>query len=211
MTFRRPLQTTPAARRLPRRIGVPLALLTALLAGACADGGARDGRSEARVPAAAATPAAATLPPAEREAIADSLAALLRAATDLARPGDPAERMLALYPDSGSANAGRVLSASGGTVMRGRDSLARSIRGFWRDVGQNMVRPEWRWGEMYVDVLAPDAAVVTAAWRVPHLTPTGHAHVIGGAWTAVFANRDGRWAIVQEHLSDVVGGMSLTP
>jgi hypothetical protein len=27
-------------------------------------------------------------------------------------------------------------------------------------------------------------------------------HVIGGAWTAVFANRGGRWVIVQEHLSD---------
>jgi hypothetical protein len=28
-------------------------------------------------------------------------------------------------------------------------------------------------------------------------------HVIGGAWTAVFQKRGGRWVIIQEHLSDV--------
>ena len=39
-------------------------------------------------------------------------------------------------------------------------------------------------------------------YRVPHLTPMGQPHVIGGAWTAVFRLQDGRWVIVQEHLSD---------
>jgi hypothetical protein len=28
-------------------------------------------------------------------------------------------------------------------------------------------------------------------------------HVIGGAWTAVFQKRAGKWVIIQEHLSDV--------
>jgi ketosteroid isomerase-like protein len=56
---------------------------------------------------------------------------------------------------------------------------------------------------MFVDVLSPDAAVLTTTYRVPHQTPDGRPHVIGGAWTAVFARRDGRWQIVQEHLSDV--------
>jgi ketosteroid isomerase-like protein len=56
---------------------------------------------------------------------------------------------------------------------------------------------------MHVDVLAQDAAVVTATYRVPHLTPRGMPHVIAGAWTAVFQRRAGRWVIVQEHLSDV--------
>ena len=56
---------------------------------------------------------------------------------------------------------------------------------------------------MHVDVLAPDAAVVTTTYRVPHLTPAGQPHVIAGAWTAVFQRRDGRWVIVQEHLSDM--------
>jgi hypothetical protein len=56
---------------------------------------------------------------------------------------------------------------------------------------------------MNVDVLAPDAAVMTSTYRVPHLTPMGIDHVIGGAWTAVFQKRGGRWVIIQEHLSDV--------
>jgi hypothetical protein len=32
----------------------------------------------------------------------------------------------------------------------------------------------------------------------------GMSHVIGGAWTAVFQKRGGRWVIIQEHLSDAV-------
>jgi hypothetical protein len=39
----------------------------------------------------------------------------------------------------------------------------------------------------------------------------GAPHVIGGAWTAVFARRDGRWAIVQEHLSDVPAAVDAAP
>jgi ketosteroid isomerase-like protein len=58
---------------------------------------------------------------------------------------------------------------------------------------------------MNVDVLAPDAAVMTSTYRIPHLTPTGMNHVIGGAWTAVFQKRGDRWVIIQEHLSDVPG------
>jgi hypothetical protein len=55
---------------------------------------------------------------------------------------------------------------------------------------------------MNVGVLAPDAAVMTSTYRVPHLTPMGTNHVIGGARTAVFQKRGGRWVIIQEHLSD---------
>ena len=55
---------------------------------------------------------------------------------------------------------------------------------------------------MHVDVLGPDAAVLTATYTIPHRTPRGDPHVVGGAWTAVFGRRGGRWAIVQEHLSD---------
>jgi hypothetical protein len=52
-------------------------------------------------------------------------------------------------------------------------------------------------------VLAPDAAVLTASYRIPHLTPMNMEHVIAGAWTAVFVNRGGKWVVIQEHLSDV--------
>lgn len=186
-------------RRTPiRACRILLALVAAIVAG-CDPGAAREPASVV----ASGTPALALE---ERAAIADTIARLLTSATDLSPGGDAAARMIALYPDTGA-----VISASGGYLIIGSDSVGASIRGFWDNVGQNMVDPEWRWGPMHIDVLAREAAVVTATYRVPHLTPTGRAHVVGGAWTAVFANRDGRWVIVQEHLSDVVGGMSLTP
>jgi hypothetical protein len=66
-----------------------------------------------------------------------------------------------------------------------------------------MRNPKWEWTAMHTDVLSPDAAVMTASYRVPHSTPTGMNHTIAGAWTAVFVNRGGKWVVIQEHLSDV--------
>jgi uncharacterized protein (TIGR02246 family) len=134
----------------------------------------------------------------ERDAIADTLQRMIRAAYDLKKPGDAVARLMSLYPESGP-----VVSASGGRVSTSRDTLAAGIRAFWENVGRNMRDPDWQWGAMHVDVLAPDAAVITTTYRVPHRTPAGEAHVIAGAWTAVFQRRGGRWVIVQEHLSDV--------
>ena len=65
-----------------------------------------------------------------------------------------------------------------------------------------MRNPRWEWTSMNFDVLSPNAAVMTATYQVPHLNPHNMPHTISGAWTAVFANRGGRWVIVQEHLSD---------
>lgn len=133
----------------------------------------------------------------QRSAIADSVKALIVRAYDLSAAGDAVPRLMSLYPV-----AGPVISASGGGVSTSRDSLEAGIRAFWDNVGRNMREPRWSWGAMHVDVLAQDVAVVTTTYRVPHTTPRGDAHVIAGAWTAVFQNRDGRWVIVQEHLSD---------
>ena len=132
----------------------------------------------------------------ERAAIADSIARLVTTACDLGAP-DPVARMLALYPAEGS-----VVSAAGGRVTTSRDTLAANIRAFWQNVGRNMREPRWVWETMRVDVLAPNAAVMTATYRIPHRTPAGAPHVVGGAWTAVFERRGGRWVIVHEHLSD---------
>jgi ketosteroid isomerase-like protein len=138
----------------------------------------------------------------QRAAIADTLRTLMVNAYDLSRPGDAVARLMSLYPASGP-----VISASGGQVTASRDSLEAGIRTFWTYVGRNMRNPKWTWGPMHVDVLAPDAAVVTTTYRVPHLTPAGQPHVIAGAWTAVFQRRGGKWVIVQEHLSDLPAAM----
>jgi ketosteroid isomerase-like protein len=133
---------------------------------------------------------------AQREAIVREIGAQFRETYDLSKP-DVADRLLSLYPDSG-----RVVSATAGQMITTRDSLAEGIRYFWNNIGRNMRDPKWIWENMVVDVLAPDAAVMTATYRVPHLTPQGVPHVVAGAWTAVLVKRGGRWLIVQEHLSD---------
>jgi ketosteroid isomerase-like protein len=143
---------------------------------------------------------------AQRDAIADTLRGLIVTAYDLSKPGDAVTRLMSLYPASGP-----VVSASGGQVSTSRDSLYAGIRAFWDNVGRNMRDPKWTWGQMHVDVLSPDAAVVTTTYRVPHLTPHGMPHVIAGAWTAVFQRRQGHWVIVQEHLSDVPSADAAAP
>jgi hypothetical protein len=134
---------------------------------------------------------------AEGEAIADTLTRLMSEAYDFSRPG-VRERLLSLYPDSG-----RVISAAAGRVTTDRTELDSAIGTFWQYVGQNMRDPQWVWRDVHVDVLSRDAAVVTASYTIPHHTPAGRPHTIAGAWTAVFQRRNGRWVVVQEHLSDV--------
>jgi len=148
---------------------------------------------------ACSTAASSDAPPsdAERAAIADTVKRTIISTYDLSKP-DVVERFMRLYADTG-----RVVSASGGFVITSRDSLRRQIETFWSAVGQNMQEPKWTWGDMLVDVLSRDAVAVTASYTVPHRTPDGQPHIIGGAWTSVWTRRNGRWVIVQEHLSDL--------
>lgn len=128
-------------------------------------------------------------------ALADTLKHLIEQAYDFSRPG-ALERMAALYPDSG-----RVISASGGKIIASADSLRAGLKTFWETAGQYMRDARWEWGDVLVDPLGPDAAVLTATWSIPHIAPTERPHVIRGAWTAVFRRLDGEWKIVVEHLS----------
>jgi ketosteroid isomerase-like protein len=137
------------------------------------------------------------LTPAQRTAIAGEIDAQVRAAYDLSQP-NAEERMLALYADTG-----RIVSATGGRVVASRDTLAKGIDLFWKNVGVNMRQPKWIWTQTFVDVLSPDAAVFTGTYRVPHLTPRGEPHELAGAMTLVFAKRASKWGVVQEHLSDL--------
>ena len=145
----------------------------------------------------ACSPRSSELTAAEKEGTARQIRAQVIEAYDITRPDAPS-RLMSLYPPSGP-----VYSAGAGRFTASRDSLAVGIEGFWENVGQNMRQPRWEWTAMQIDVLSPTSAVMTATYRVPHLTPRGEPHVIGGAWTAVFARRNDRWEIVHEHLSDV--------
>jgi ketosteroid isomerase-like protein len=130
-----------------------------------------------------------------QRAIADTIVRTIEAAYDLTQP-QAVERLMALYPDSGT-----VISATDGRMTTTRAALQGGIESFWNRMGRNMQQPRWVWGERRIDVLSPTAAVMTATYTIPHLAPTGQQHTIGGAWTAVFQKRRGRWVIIHEHLS----------
>lgn len=133
----------------------------------------------------------------QRREISDSLRKLVTDTYNLGQP-NVVQRLMSLYPTSGP-----VYSTSTGHISTTRAELQQQIETFWKYVGSNMRNPKWEWTAMHIDVLSPDAAVMTASYRVPHLNPMNMPHTIAGAWTAVFVRRDGRWMVVQEHLSDV--------
>lgn len=143
------------------------------------------------------TPPAAALTSADSTAIADSLRTLVRGAYDLSK-GNVVDHMMSLYPSSG-----RVISTTAGRTTTSRDSLQTAVTAFWQGVGQYMQHPEWTWGTMHVDVLSPNSAAMSVQYTVPHWTDRGAPHVIGGAWTTVWEQREGRWEIIHEHLSDM--------
>jgi hypothetical protein len=128
-------------------------------------------------------------------ALRDTLMQRIADAYDFAAP-DIVDRMSALYPD-----AGRVISASAGYMTTTADSLQQGLAEFWETAGVNMRDPRWEWGDVHVDRLSDDAAVLTGTWSIPHIAPTGEPHTIRGAWTAVFRRIEGEWLIIQEHLS----------
>ena len=138
-----------------------------------------------------------TVSDSDRRAIIDTLTKQVKAAYDLSQP-NVQQNLLSLYPPTG-----HIVSASGGEVITSRDTLALGIKAFWDNVGVNMRQPKWIWDQMIFDVLSPSAAVMTATYHVPHLTPRNMPHTIGGAWTAVFEKQNGHWYIIQEHLSDL--------
>jgi len=151
----------------------------------------------ATVASACTTGPSSGLDSAQAATIRKEVESAFRETYDLSKPG-LADRMLAMYPKTG-----RIVSASAGEAHVSRDSIETGIRYFWSSVGANMREPQWIWDDMIFDVLSRDAAVMTATYHVPHKTPRGEPHTIGGAFTAVFQKRGGRWYIVQEHLSDL--------
>lgn len=140
---------------------------------------------------------AESLTQAEKAEIEDSIRKLVIDTYDLTAPG-VVDRLMSLYPDSGP-----VYSTSSGHIARTRAEVGEQIGTFWRYVGSNMREPKWEWTTMHVDVISPQAAALTASYRIHHLTPDNRPHEIAGAWTAVFVKRGARWFVIQEHLSDV--------
>src|SRR5207244_5988253 len=84
---------------------------------------------------------------AEKKAIAAEIEKEVRSAYDLKSP-NVEKSFENLYPDSG-----RIVSASGGTIIASRDTLFAGIHAFWQYVGSNMRNPKWMWDRILIDVL----------------------------------------------------------
>lgn len=171
-----------------RRIPIGLCALAVLSCGPGPAPGESSGTVGTRSPEPAVTAA-------HDPALADTLKRLIEGAYDFTQ-SDVVQRMSALYPDTG-----RVISASGGYVTASVAELRQGLAEFWSTTGVNMSDPRWEWGDVHVDRLSEDAAVLTANWSIPHIAPTGRPHTIRGAWTAVFVRADDAWWIIHEHLS----------
>lgn len=175
----RPVRT-PYVRRARRHV-VAIALIAAASPAAC---------SSASRPEADLTPEA-------QRALGDSVWQELRS-TYRFDGEDVVSRFMALYADTG-----RVISAASGGYTTNRDSVRVALTRFWDGAGKYMREPTWTWGPVAIDVLGRNGVVITAGYTVPHWTPDGAPHVIGGVWTSAWARRAGHWRIVQEHLSDM--------
>jgi hypothetical protein len=180
----RPDDDAPSQERRMKLRAVLTLVLVAFVMAVLSTFGSRLGASTRRVPAR------------DQAAVAEELEALVRRSVDPTDP-DAADRLLALYPDSGN-----LVSATGGRMVTSRDSVAGGLRAYWADAGRTMRNPRWVWDRFVFDVLAADAAVMTATYRVPHVDQSDQPREVGGAWTAAFVKREGRWMIVQEHRSD---------
>ena len=185
MTLGSPLRLARAAhRRLAASLMCSLSMALLVAAGC-----------KATEAPGAPTPSPSGLSADAQRAIADTITRAIENAYDLTKP-DAVQRLMALYPDSGP-----VISATDGRFTGSRDSIRASVESFWEAMGRNMQQPRWVWGERRIDVLSSTAAVMTATYTLPHLAPSGESHTVGGAWTAVFQKRRGRWMIIHEHLS----------
>jgi hypothetical protein len=150
----------------------------------------------AAIMAAGCSGDASTVSTIQRIAAQRAIRAEVVSAYDFSKPNVP-DNLMALYPPTGP-----IISASGGRITTSRDSIRTGIQAFWANVGRNMQNAHVEWTAMHIDLLAPGVAAMTATYRIPHRQPNGLPHVIGGAWTAVFALRDGHWYVIEEHLSD---------
>ena len=138
---------------------------------------------------AACQPATTELTEEQKAGIADTVTRIVRGIMEAAEALDH-EKHIAPFSDE-------LVSADNGSVTTNWDSIRVADREFMR----SMSSVEGTFGEMFVEVLGPSAAVVTAPYEATLIDTTGTRMHVAGAGTYVFAQVAGRWRIIHMHRS----------
>lgn len=126
---------------------------------------------------------------AEREAaLADTLRALTHQVDSAFRALEP-EPYLALYSED------THFYYDGSHLPRKKfEAVVRKEMGAFEEFSTTMMEPQ-------VEVLGPDAGVVSFRYRGEAVDTAGNSQKLTAAITAVFERRDGEWKVVQAHES----------
>ncbi len=139
---------------------------------------------------AACRPASYELTDAVRAAVRDTIDMAIAEWIDAARAVD-ADRIRAHYaPD--------VVAALDGVVLDDFDDRFAQTRAFLAGIRSIETGA---WTDRHVEVLAPDAAVMTGTHRVVFVDTSGTEIPYHAAWTGVFRRLDGEWKVIYSHES----------
>ena len=142
-------------------------------------------------PSPSLTPAAAT-------AVEEGVRGLMRTvATDVSQHGPLAWRN---YFDPGPsffmAVNGRMAFPTGAAASEGTEAFAKTIQHI-----------ELAWGDVRVDPLTPEFAMVAAPWREVQVDTAGHRVDESGFFSAITEYRGGRWQFRDAHWSSALTGI----
>jgi hypothetical protein len=156
---------------------------------ACSSAGERARDSLVAASSAASQPKSSTLTPEVRARVEDSVRAFIRRG-DIALNRRDVEELVAEQGDSVG------MTANGRYAVHTADSVRNGFR-YLEHVRSASISQKIR----RLDVLAPDAAAITTEFDFATVDSAGKRDSVSGAWTAVVAQRGGRWVSLQEHTS----------
>ncbi|UCG89136.1 MAG: nuclear transport factor 2 family protein [Gemmatimonadota bacterium] len=84
-----------------------------------------------------------------------------------------------------------TIAAEGG-FCKSYSAFAETLRTHWTP----LARGEMNWGDLNIQVLAPNVAVVTSVFDYAAIDTAGATAVYSGTWTAVWVEQDGNWKMV---------------
>jgi len=139
--------------------------------------------------AVACQPASTELTEGERAAIEDTVEQLMVELVDAGRALD-FDRIRAAYAES-------PVSVIDGVIIEDFDAHFELARGFF----ESLQTLDGSYRNVHLEVLAPDAVVVTRNDDIFWADTTGTEGEFHTAWTGVFRRIDGEWKIIYSHES----------